>query len=187
MTVIDASRPPRPDVPPPADVPPRADAPLPPQTVGGERGAAGPRSTGAALPRVGVVGGEGDAGVWRWARWVALAVGGFLLPWCVVLAMTLPHTAHAQNWSLAWVGLDAAEAIAALATAVLLARGDARASLTAAAGGVLLTIDAWFDVCTSAPGLDRALALAEASCAELPLATAAFWLALTLTRRVPAR
>jgi hypothetical protein len=42
--------------------------------------------------------------------------------------------------------------------------------------------DAWFDVCTSAPGLGHALAVAEAVCVEIPLAGAAFWLALTLTR-----
>jgi hypothetical protein len=47
--------------------------------------------------------------------------------------------------------------------------------------GALLLIDAWFDVCTSAPGLDHALALAEAAFAELPLAAAAGWLALRLT------
>ena len=68
------------------------------------------------------------------ARLVALAVGGFLLPWCVLLSMVLPATAQAQHWSLAWTGLDAAEALAALATAVLLAHGDRRAALTAAAG-----------------------------------------------------
>ena len=48
------------------------------------------------------------------ARLVALAVGGFLLPWCVLLSMVLPATAQAQHWSLAWTGLDAAEALAAL-------------------------------------------------------------------------
>ena len=88
----------------------------------------------------------------RRARLAALAVGGFLVPWCVVLSVTLPRTAQAQNWSLAWTGLDAAEAVAALATAALLARDDSRASLTAAAGGALLMVDAWFDVCTSVPG-----------------------------------
>jgi hypothetical protein len=116
------------------------------------------------------------------ARMVALAVGGFLLPWCALLSMTLPATAQAQHWSLAWTGLDAAEAVAALATAVLLARGDSRAALTAVAGGVLLLTDAWFDVCTSAPGLDHALALAEAAFVEVPLAAAAGWLVLTLTK-----
>ncbi len=92
------------------------------------------------------------------ARLVALAAGGCLLPWCLLLSMTLPATAQAQHWSLVWAGLDAAEAVAALATALLLARGDSRAALTAVAGGALLLTDAWFDVCTSAPGLDYALA-----------------------------
>ena len=118
----------------------------------------------------------------RRARLAALAVGGFLLPWCVLLSAILPATARAQNWSLAWAGLDGAEALAALATAVLLTRADTRAILTAVAGGTLLLADAWFDVCTSAPGLDHALAVAEAIFAELPLAGAAFWLAVTLTR-----
>src|SRR6185312_8857863 len=47
-------------------------------------------------------------------RLVALAVGAFLLPWCAVLGATLPASAHVPNWSLAWVGLDLAEAVAAL-------------------------------------------------------------------------
>jgi hypothetical protein len=111
---------------------------------------------------------------------VALAVGGFLLPWCVLLATTLPTAAEVQNWSLAWTGLDGGEAIAALATAVLLARGDPRAALTAVTGGTLLIADAWFDVCTSSPGLDHGLAMADAIFVELPLASAAFWLAARL-------
>jgi hypothetical protein len=118
----------------------------------------------------------------RRARPVALAVGCFLLPWCVLLCLTLPATARAGNWSLAWTGLDGAEACAALATAALLTRSDPRASLTAAAGGALLLTDAWFDICTSAPGLDQYLAVAEAIFAELPLAAAAFWLAAKLIR-----
>lgn len=118
----------------------------------------------------------------RHARLAALAVGCFLLPWCVLLFMTLPATAHAEHWSLAWTGLDGAEAVAALATAALLTRSDPRAGLTAAAGGALLLTDAWFDVCTSAPGLDQCLAVAEAAFVELPLAAAAFWLAATLNR-----
>ena len=118
----------------------------------------------------------------RRAGLVALAVGGFLLPWIVVLGAVLPATAQAQHWALAWTGLDGAEAVAALATALLLSRGDHRASLPAAAGGTLLLIDAWFDVCTSAPGADHAMALAEAALVEIPLAIAAWWLAIALTR-----
>jgi LPXTG-motif cell wall-anchored protein len=168
MTVIEAAPPspgtrandlPAPDQPNPASPP--AD-----RTTAGGPAAPGPDRP-PALPRRGQL--------------VALAVGTFLLPWCVLLGLTLPATAEAQHWSLAWAGLDCAEALAALATAALLRRADPRAGLTAVAGGTLLLVDAWFDVCTSAPGLDHALAVAEACCLELPLAAAAFWLALLLT------
>lgn len=118
----------------------------------------------------------------RCAPLVALAVGGFLLPWCAVLALTLPATTTAQHWSLAWAGLDFAEAVMALVTAVLLTIRSPRASLAAAVGATLLLLDAWFDVCTSAPGLDHTLAVAEAIFAEVPLAGAAIWLAIALTR-----
>ena len=98
-------------------------------------------------------------------------------------AWTLPATLRAQNWSLAWVGLDGAEAAAALATAWLLARRDQRAAADRIGRGTLLVVDAWFDVCTSAPGADQMLAVAEALLVELPLAATAIWFAVRLTRR----
>ena len=119
----------------------------------------------------------------RRASLVALAVGGFLLPWIGVLAAVLPASAQAQHWALAWTGLDGAEPVAALVTAVLLYRGDQRASLSAGAGGTLLLLDAWFDVCTTAPGAEHAMALAEAALVEIPLAVAAWWLAIVLTKK----
>lgn len=122
----------------------------------------------------------GQARLIRRARLVAVCAAVFLLPWCALLYLSLPATAQASNWGLGWTGLDAAEAIAALVTAVLLGRGDRRASLSAMAAGTLLLIDAWFDVVTSAPGAERALAVAEALGAELPLAIAAIWLAIRL-------
>ncbi len=67
----------------------------------------------------------------RLGRLVALAAGAFLLPWCVVLGMTLPASTRVPDWSLAWMGLDFAEAVLV----------------------------------------------------ELPLAAAAIWLALALTRK----
>ena len=117
----------------------------------------------------------------RLGRLAALAVGVFLLPWCAVLGATLPASAYVPNWSLAWVGLDLAEAMAALLTGVLLTRGSPRAGLPATAGAALLLADAWFDVCTSPPGLDRLLAVGEAVLVELPLAAAAIWLAVALS------
>jgi hypothetical protein len=119
----------------------------------------------------------------RRGRLVALSVGAFLLPWCVLLFLALPATAQARNWALAWAGLDGAEAVAALATAAALARANTWASLTAMTGGTLLLVDAWFDMCTSAPGIEHSLAVAEAIFVELPLAAAAFWLAVALTRK----
>ncbi|PZS26596.1 MAG: hypothetical protein DLM59_18010 [Pseudonocardiales bacterium] len=105
-----------------------------------------------------------------------------MVPWCVLLAATLPAAAQAQNWSLAWVGLDGATAAAAFGTAHLLARTDGRAALAATAGATLLLVDSWFDVCTSGPGLARAFSIAEAVAVEVPLAVAGIWLALALTR-----
>ena len=64
---------------------------------------------------------------------------------------------------------------------LLLTRGSPQAGL-ATAGAALLLADAWFDVCTSPPGLDRLLAVGEAVLVELPLAAAAIWLAVALTR-----
>jgi hypothetical protein len=157
---------------------------LPAQTVhradGGHRADAGDRAGDTRLAGVAAFRPDVSAATLRRGRWAALGVGGFLLPWCVLLGVTLPATAQVQNWSLAWVGLDAGEAIAALSTAILLARADSRASVTAAAGGALLVADAWFDVCTSAP--DYRVALAEAVFVELPLAGAAFWFAARLAR-----
>src|SRR5881394_84494 len=98
----------------------------------------------------------------RWAvagRLVALAVGIFLLPWSVLLWLTLPDATTAHNWALAWVGLDGAVVITALGTAFLLSRNDPRAALPATATGMLLLVDCWFDVCTSAPGLEHLLAV----------------------------
>ena len=118
----------------------------------------------------------------RPARLVALAMGGFLLPWSVLLAVTLPATALAQHWSLAWTGLDVAEATAALSSRSAALPRRPQGEPAAAAGGTLLLIDAWFDVCTSAPGAGRALALAEAGCVEIPLAVAAWWVAIVLSR-----
>jgi hypothetical protein len=116
----------------------------------------------------------------RRARFAATAVGGFLVPWSAVLAKTLPESAHVRRWSVAWAGLDGAEAVAALAVAGLLARRDRRAAIPAAAFGALVLADAWFDVTTSAPGRESFIAIAEAAGVEIPLAVAAFWLAASL-------
>ncbi|MEW2356843.1 hypothetical protein [Spirillospora sp. NPDC029432] len=105
----------------------------------------------------------------RWTAWSLVAGGAALVPWMGVLAVRLPETAQVSNWAVAWIGLDAVIAAGLVSTGVLLARGDNRHTLTAAATAGLLVMDAWFDVATA--GEDgRALAIALALGAGLPAA-----------------
>jgi len=75
-----------------------------------------------------------------------------LVPWTVGLATQLPHRSVAYHWNTAWTGLDAVIAIGLALTSWLSHRHDARGALTATATTVLMCADAWFDLCTSAPG-----------------------------------
>ncbi|MEW1774841.1 hypothetical protein [Streptomyces sp. NPDC086777] len=119
----------------------------------------------------------------RRAGGLLVACGLALLPWLYVLATGLPATATAAHWPVAWVGLDALEALGLIATGLLAARGDRRHALAAAATATLLAVDAWFDTTTAAPGGDFATAVAMALGAELPLATLCGRLALRALSR----
>jgi hypothetical protein len=107
----------------------------------------------------------------RWVARAGFAIAVFMVPWCLLLAYTLPSTETAAHWSLAWVGLDALEGIFAGLTALCVLRRDRRAAMSATVFGALLSIDAWFDLCTS--GFDR-IAVLEAVFVEIPLAVGAF-------------
>ena len=111
-----------------------------------------------------------------------IAAGMVLLPWLAVLAATLPPTATAAHWSVAWVGLDSLEAIGLVGTGLLVLRGDHRYRAAAAATATLLIVDAWFDTVTAAAGSDFAGALVMAACGEVPLAALC---AATALRVVP--
>jgi hypothetical protein len=117
------------------------------------------------------------------AALVAAGVATILLPWCLILAATLPSSYEAGHWRLTWIGLDAGTAIAAGLTAYLLHKRNRHAALTAMAAGTLLVADAWFDVSTAAAGFDRTLSLTEALLLELPLAVCAFAVAARELRR----
>ncbi|SDP78366.1 hypothetical protein SAMN04487981_14032 [Streptomyces sp. cf386] len=120
----------------------------------------------------GVEGGSALRRVRRWYRMehVLVACGLALLPWLVVLADSLPAAAVASNWRTVWIGLDAAEAVALIATGLLAVRDHRLYPLTATAAATLLVVDAWFDTMTAAPGVDQVSAAAMAFGAELPLA-----------------
>lgn len=94
-----------------------------------------------------------------------------LIPWTIGLATHLPHRTVAYHWNIAWAGLDAVIAIGLALTSWLSRRQDTRAALTATATATLMCTDAWFDLCTSAPGHPFAYAAAEAA-AELVIAAA---------------
>ncbi|GAA4632998.1 hypothetical protein GCM10023196_068790 [Actinoallomurus vinaceus] len=122
----------------------------------------------------------------RWpARLGLLLIGAglALVPWLFVLASSLPATATAAHWPIAWVGLDTLEALALITTGVLVTRRDSRGCLTAMVTATLLAVDAWFDVSTAAPGADQVTAVAMAACLEIPLAVLCTVLALRVLPR----
>jgi hypothetical protein len=132
-----------------------------------------PPAYGVVIPRQGLGpvtparrGGRHDR-LW-WLAGALTASGAGLIPWMIGLATWLPDSTRAWNWSTAWTGLDALEALGLLSTGALLIRRDARYRLTATVTATLLLIDAWFDVTTAAPGSARMLALAMAVFLELP-------------------
>jgi len=125
-----------------------------------------------------------ERGVRRTER-LLVGCGLALLGWLYVLATHLPATATAAHWPIAWVGLDALEAIGLIATGLLAARGDRRHPLAGAATATLLAVDAWFDTTTAAPGADFATAVVMALGAELPLAALCGRLALRALSRRP--
>ncbi len=100
-----------------------------------------------------------------------LACGGLLLlPWVLYMSIELPDTARARNWSLMWTGLDIAEAVALVATGILQWRGSRLRALPATVASVLLAVDAWIDVTTSAPGHATVTAVLMAVLVEVPAA-----------------
>ncbi|MGW2745261.1 hypothetical protein [Streptomyces sp. NPDC001450] len=114
-------------------------------------------------------------------KWTLILLGTgavLLVPWVVVLALTLPSSTEVRHWSLAWIGLDVLMATGCAATALLGLRADPRARLTAAATAATAVLDAWFDVTTSRSGGDLAMAL---GCAVVETALAGACVAMALS------
>lgn len=119
-----------------------------------------------------------EARVVRWVAPVFAVCSIALVPWVVVLAVTLPHRAVSHHYALAWAGYDVGLAAALAATAVTAVRRSRLLPVAASAAGALLLADAWFDVVTSAPGRAVLESLAMAVLVELPLAALCGWLAV---------
>jgi hypothetical protein len=113
-----------------------------------------------------------------------------LVPWVMYLTFTLPRRHETVHYDLAWVGFDVALTASFAVTAWAVLRGSTWLGPFAAITATMLCCDAWFDVVTSRPGKELAIAVAEAALAELPLAAvcglvvydAEQFLSLTVTR-----
>ncbi len=114
----------------------------------------------------------------------AASVG--LIPWTVLLAVTLPPRYLAGHWTVTWVGFDSILLAVLALTAWLAWRRRQAVIITAFVAATLLTCDAWFDITTSAGRTDTIYAVLSAVLLELPLAALLFAVAhhlLTYTVR----
>jgi hypothetical protein len=102
---------------------------------------------------------------------VVLAISAAaLVPWSVALTTHLPAHHVVRHWDVAWAGFDVGMAIVLAATVVAALRGSRWLAGLAMAAAAMLVCDAWFDVVTSANGLDFWIAFGSAAAVEVPLA-----------------
>jgi hypothetical protein len=101
---------------------------------------------------------------------LAAACAACLIPWTVMLALTLPTSRHVHEWRLTWVGFDVLLIAALACTALLAWRSSRSVILYAHATAVLLICDTWFDISLDAGTGDVWMAGGLAMLTELPLA-----------------
>lgn len=111
---------------------------------------------------------------------VVVCIG--LIPWIVLLGVTLPHRYVAHHWTAAWVGFDIALLANLAATAWAGWRRRQVAILFAIVTATMLLIDAWFDILTDATTRDLIVSVVTAVIGELPLAALLFVTAFRLVR-----
>jgi hypothetical protein len=97
-----------------------------------------------------------------------------LIPWVIVLAVTLPKHYIAGHWTLTWVGFDLGLLVSLGLTAYFAWRRRQAVIGLATISAAMLTCDAWFDITTSSGTIDVVVAVASAALLELPLAVILF-------------
>ncbi|MCX4885838.1 MULTISPECIES: hypothetical protein [unclassified Streptomyces] len=93
-----------------------------------------------------------------------------LVPWTVLLALTLPSGYRVHHWRAVWVGFDVLLLVAMASTAILGWLRHRAVMVSALATAVLLVCDAWFDVSLSFGTSEVWPSAALAVFGELPLA-----------------
>lgn len=112
--------------------------------------------------------------------WVAPAfvlMGICLVPWIVLLALTLPSRHGTHHYDLAWAGFDVALALTLIATGVGAIRRAVWLQGVASAAAALLVCDAWFDILSSTSQRELMTAVTLAVFVELPVAAACLFVA----------
>jgi len=113
----------------------------------------------------------------RWAGPLFVVCAALLIPWIVVIALTLPSRQLSPNYDIAWAGFDVMLFAALACTAGCALRRSTYLSMAASWCAGLLVTDAWLDLVTTPGGRDRVEAIAMAAAVELPLTLLCGWLA----------
>jgi hypothetical protein len=122
-------------------------------------------------------------------RWIVPLFGLaalLLVPWVVLVIVSLPSAHRAAHWDIAWAGFDVALALLLVTVAVATWRGSPWLEGAATATATLLVVDAWFDVLTSSTRAELVVSIAEAVLVELPLAILCLLLARNAERTLGA-
>ncbi|MGH9297353.1 MAG: hypothetical protein ACRDZP_05195 [Acidimicrobiales bacterium] len=120
----------------------------------------------------------------RRVAWLYLIVSVGLLPWIVLLAVSLPGRNLDLHYRLSWVGFDCFLVLALARTAYMAFRLDPRVQFPATVSAALLAIDAWFDITTAGDRASFVEAVILAVVAELPAAALSLYVAHRVNKRV---
>lgn len=100
-----------------------------------------------------------------------------LSPWTFHLASSLPNEHLAENWAMAWIGLNFCMIVLFILTVYFVMKRRIWMVLTAAPLATLLLVDCWFDILTAEPGREQMIAFALGLFVEIPMAIITFHLA----------
>lgn len=95
----------------------------------------------------------------RWAAFLYGTLAVVLVPWIIMLGISLPTRHVAWHWDTVWVGFDVLMLIAMTITLVFMVRRVIWVAISATALATLFIVDAWFDILTSKPGREQQAAL----------------------------